>query len=113
MAGEIQQQEIVPLSLIVEAVTLSTTHAYDRPGVYFVTGRVHSHRQGDVKATSCCIPNLAQARVVVATVADDEGELASHKVQRLPTADEYIDARRGAGHLSYRSTAWRTEGSTN
>jgi hypothetical protein len=47
------------------SVTFSTTHTYARPGVYFVTGRVHSHRDGDVKATSRCIPNLAQARVVV------------------------------------------------
>ena len=32
---------------------------------YFVTGRVHSHRDGDVNAKSCRIPNLAQVRVVV------------------------------------------------
>jgi hypothetical protein len=45
---------------------LSTTHSYDRPGTYFVTARVESHRDGDLKATSRRIPNLAQARVVVA-----------------------------------------------
>jgi hypothetical protein len=45
--------------------TLTTTHTYDRPGVYFVTARVESHRDGDVAATSRRIPNLAQARVVV------------------------------------------------
>jgi hypothetical protein len=47
------------------SVTLSTTHAFERPGEYFVTGRVHSHRDGKVDAPSCRIPNLAQARVVV------------------------------------------------
>jgi hypothetical protein len=46
-------------------VELKTTHSFDRPGVYFVTGRVHSHREGDLKATSRVIPNVAQARVVV------------------------------------------------
>jgi hypothetical protein len=46
-------------------LTLSTTHTYDRPGTYFVTGKVESHRDGDVKATSRRIPNLAQARIVV------------------------------------------------
>jgi hypothetical protein len=47
------------------SVTLSTTHVFDKPGEYFVTGRVHSHRKGDVSATACRIPNVAQARVVV------------------------------------------------
>jgi hypothetical protein len=47
------------------SVTLSTTHAFDRPGEYFVTGRVHSHRDGDVDAVARKIPNVAQARVVV------------------------------------------------
>jgi hypothetical protein len=47
------------------SVTLSTTHTFDRPGEYFVTGRVHSHREGDVAAASRRIPNVAQARVVV------------------------------------------------
>jgi hypothetical protein len=44
---------------------LTTRHSYDRAGTYFVTARVHSHRTGDVSATSYRIPNLAQARVVV------------------------------------------------
>jgi hypothetical protein len=47
------------------SVTLTTTHAYDRAGEYFVTGRVHSHRDGDVSAKACRIPNVAQARIVV------------------------------------------------
>jgi len=46
-------------------VTLSTTHTFDRSGEYFVTGRVHSHRDGNVDVASCRIPNVAQARVVV------------------------------------------------
>jgi hypothetical protein len=47
------------------SVSLATTHTFDRPGEYFVTGRVHSHREGDVAAVSRRIPNVAQARVVV------------------------------------------------
>jgi hypothetical protein len=47
------------------AVTLSTTHAYDRPGTFFATALVESHREGDVRATARRIPNLASARVVV------------------------------------------------
>jgi hypothetical protein len=47
------------------AVTVSTTHAYDRPGTYFATARVSSHRDGDVRAESRRIPNLAQVRIVV------------------------------------------------
>jgi hypothetical protein len=46
-------------------LTLSTTHTYDRPGTYFATALVESHRDGDVHATACRIPNLASARVVV------------------------------------------------
>jgi hypothetical protein len=46
-------------------VTLTKSHAYDKPGTYFATALVHSHRDGDVKATSRRVPNLAQARVVV------------------------------------------------
>jgi hypothetical protein len=46
-------------------VKLGTSHTYDRPGTYFVTALVRSHRDGDVSATTRRIPNLAQARVVV------------------------------------------------
>jgi hypothetical protein len=46
-------------------VSLSTTHAFDRPGTYFATAMVHSHRDGDVGATARRIPNLASARIVV------------------------------------------------
>jgi hypothetical protein len=46
-------------------VTLSATHTYERPGLYFVTARVESHRDGDVKAERCRIETLGQARVVV------------------------------------------------
>jgi hypothetical protein len=46
-------------------VTLTTTHAWDRPGTYFATALVHSHVDGDVAATSRRLPNLASARVVV------------------------------------------------
>ncbi|MCU1344491.1 MAG: hypothetical protein JWL70_757 [Acidimicrobiia bacterium] len=47
------------------SVSLSTTHTYDRPGVFFATALVHSHRDGNVNATSRRIPNLCQVRVVV------------------------------------------------
>jgi hypothetical protein len=49
------------------AVTLTstTTHRYDRPGTYFATALVESHRDGDVLAASRRIPNLASARIVV------------------------------------------------
>jgi Tannase and feruloyl esterase len=46
-------------------ISLSKDHQYGRPGVYFATARVYSHRDGDVEATSRRIPNVAQARVVV------------------------------------------------
>jgi Tannase and feruloyl esterase/PKD domain len=46
-------------------VDLSTTHSYERPGTYFATALVHSHRDGDVGAEFRRIPNVAQARVVV------------------------------------------------
>jgi hypothetical protein len=46
-------------------VTLSITHRFDRPGTYFPTALVESHRTGDVNATSCRLPNVASARVVV------------------------------------------------
>jgi Tannase and feruloyl esterase/PKD domain len=46
-------------------VSRSTTHTYDRPGTYFATARVTSHRTGDVNSTLCRIETLGQARVVV------------------------------------------------
>jgi hypothetical protein len=46
-------------------LTLTTTHAYERPGTYFVTAQVQSHRDGDVAAQTRRITNVAQARVVV------------------------------------------------
>jgi hypothetical protein len=46
-------------------VKLSTRHGYDAPGAYFATALVHSHRAGDVAATSCRVPTLGQVRIVV------------------------------------------------
>ncbi|HVW44841.1 MAG TPA: tannase/feruloyl esterase family alpha/beta hydrolase [Amycolatopsis sp.] len=43
----------------------STEHRYDRPGTYFVTARVTSHRDGDIHAERCRIETIGQARVVV------------------------------------------------
>jgi hypothetical protein len=50
---------------ISSSVVLTTTHSYDRPGTYFVTARVESHRNGDVAAQHCRVETLGQARVVV------------------------------------------------
>jgi hypothetical protein len=47
------------------SVECSTSHAFDRPGTYFVTALVESNREGDVTAVARRIPNLASARVVV------------------------------------------------
>lgn len=47
------------------SVLLETSHRYDKPGTYFASALVHSHRLGDTKATTLKIPNVAQARVVV------------------------------------------------
>jgi hypothetical protein len=46
-------------------VTLTTTHRYERPGTFFATALVESHRDGKVDARNRRIPNLASARVVV------------------------------------------------
>ncbi|MAT51085.1 MAG: hypothetical protein CMK32_07875 [Porticoccaceae bacterium] len=46
-------------------VNVSVEHNYDKPGTYFATARVFSHREGDTGARRLLIPNVAQARVVV------------------------------------------------
>jgi hypothetical protein len=47
------------------ALKLSKTHRYAKPGVYFATARITSHRDGDVGAQSRRLLNVASARVVV------------------------------------------------
>jgi hypothetical protein len=47
------------------ALRLSTTHTYDRPGTYFATARVTSHREGEVGAQFRRLTNVASARIVV------------------------------------------------
>ncbi|HMC39390.1 MAG TPA: tannase/feruloyl esterase family alpha/beta hydrolase [Acidimicrobiales bacterium] len=47
------------------SMRLSARHTYDRPGVYFATARVESHRTGDLSARERRIQTLGQARVVV------------------------------------------------
>jgi hypothetical protein len=44
---------------------MTTTHAYEEPGVYFATARVTSHRGGDPDAEYGRCENLASARVIV------------------------------------------------
>jgi hypothetical protein len=46
-------------------ITLTSTHAWDKPGTYFATCLVHSHTDGDVSTTLRRLPNLASARVIV------------------------------------------------
>jgi len=46
-------------------VTLKSTHAFAKPGTYFVTLRAASQRQGDAKNLDTKIMNLGRVRVVV------------------------------------------------
>jgi hypothetical protein len=48
-----------------DAVELTASHAFSRPGTYFPAIRVTAHRNGDVNATLGRLPNLARVRVVV------------------------------------------------
>ena len=48
-----------------QALTSVVTTSYDKPGTYFATARVISHRDGDVNARSRRVENVASARVVV------------------------------------------------
>ena len=47
------------------SISLATTYSYDRPGEFFATALVHSHRDSDVATQFRRIPNLSQVRVVV------------------------------------------------
>lgn len=47
------------------SVVAKGTHAFAKPGTYFVTLRAASQRDGNVKAPFCQILNLARVRVVV------------------------------------------------
>jgi hypothetical protein len=47
------------------AVSLTTSHSFAAPGVYFPAVRVTSHRQGEVSATGRRVMNLGRVRVVV------------------------------------------------
>jgi hypothetical protein len=46
-------------------VSVSATHAYDKPGTYFPGLRVTSQREGDAATPYARVENLARARVVV------------------------------------------------
>ena len=46
-------------------VTFNTTHAFAKPGTYFVTLRAASQRDGDAKAPYARILNIDRVRVVV------------------------------------------------
>jgi hypothetical protein len=47
------------------SLKLSKTHRYAKPGVYFATARVTSHREGNVNAQHRRLVNVASARIVV------------------------------------------------
>lgn len=47
------------------SIAVSATHAFDRPGTYFVALRAVSTRDGDPATPYARIENLAHARVVV------------------------------------------------
>lgn len=47
------------------SIERTISHAFDSPGTYFVTARVHGHREGDVESPWRQLPNVASARVVV------------------------------------------------
>ncbi|MEA3301161.1 MAG: hypothetical protein U9R22_13140 [Pseudomonadota bacterium] len=46
-------------------VQLTTRQRYHKPGLYFATARVTSHRDGDLDASNRLVENVASARVVV------------------------------------------------
>jgi hypothetical protein len=46
-------------------VSVSATHAYDKPGTYFPGLKVTAQREGDAKTPYARVENLARARVVV------------------------------------------------
>jgi hypothetical protein len=46
-------------------VTVSSTHAYARPGTYFPVLRAWSHRDGDRRTPYARVQNIGRARVVV------------------------------------------------
>jgi hypothetical protein len=46
-------------------ISLNVTHRFDKPGTYFPSARVTSHREGDVNAVHRRQINLARVRVVV------------------------------------------------
>lgn len=47
------------------SIHLKTSHSYAKPGIYFVSALVESHRNGDINATKFRIPNVAQAKIIV------------------------------------------------
>jgi len=48
-----------------QRVSLSATHAYDRPGTHFAVLRVASQREGDMTTPYARIRNIARVRIVV------------------------------------------------
>ena len=46
-------------------VTLKRTHAFERPGTYFITARISSHPDGDPNDLVYRVPSLGRLRVVV------------------------------------------------
>jgi hypothetical protein len=56
---------VLPAGAAKPALTVSTSHAFPRPGTYFPALRVASERNGDIRSPYARIQNLGRVRVVV------------------------------------------------
>lgn len=53
------------LKAAAQSVTLTASHAFAKPGTYFVAMRAYSHRTGNMTTPYARIPNIGRVRVVV------------------------------------------------
>lgn len=64
-SGKFAEKQELPVVPDARAATVSTIHAWNKSGTYFVTLRAWSQRNGDAKTPYARLPNLARVRVVV------------------------------------------------
>ena len=64
--GQGQFEEAENLQGAKDELHITKRHSFDKPGTYYVTAKVMSHREGDLNATFRRLSNLASVRVVVA-----------------------------------------------
>ena len=57
--------ELAKVTRAARTVTVSASHAFAKPGTYFVAMRGYAQRQGDMKTPYARVPNIARVRVVV------------------------------------------------